>query len=506
VENKKSVRATAASLALLLGAVVFGMVLAGSLEISPLSHGSVETAVTAAPTGEGQVARNGVPAMPSFADLAEAVLPAVVAIRATTIESADSGARRGFLDQLEGLFGEGDAQLERVPREFRSDGAGSGFLISPDGWIATNNHVIEGATSVSVHLGERDYEAEVRGQDPATDIALLKIEAGSDLPFLTLGSAETLRVGDWVMAIGSPLSLGSSVTVGVVSAKGRSIRLFQDQSFESFIQTDAAINRGNSGGPLVETSGSVVGISTAMNFGAENIGFAVPVDILKRVLPQLRESGRVKRGYLGVAIDNLDYDSARAFGLESTDGALINSVVPNQPADRAGLRHGDVILRVGEHRVKQTRDLIDYVSALMPGSSVEIEVLRSGERRSFELILGERSEVAVAPTDEPEVVVSQLEWMGIELQEVDDSLRRQLGLPADVAGLLVTDLLPSSPLFDAGIRPGAILSEVNGKPIESVEGLEDVVATVQSGGYLRMYVLFLTQQGTSATFAIVRVP
>ncbi len=206
-------------------------------------------------------------------------------------------------------------------------------MVSADGYVVTNNHVIDGASKIRVRLNERIYDAELKGADPATDLAVLKIDPkGATLSYLPLGDSDRLRVGDYVMAIGNPLLLDHTVTVGVVSAKGRSIGLSQDASFENFIQTDAAINRGNSGGPLVNLRGEVIGIATAMNWGAENIGFAVPVNTLKSVLPQLRDKGRVTRGYLGINIQNLDYDRAQAFGLEQAGGALVTRVVDGSPA------------------------------------------------------------------------------------------------------------------------------------------------------------------------------
>ncbi len=256
--------------------------------------------------------------------------------------------------------------------------------------MVTNNHVIEGATSVKVHLGDRDYTAQVKGVDKATDIALLKIDAGRPLRYLELGDSDAIRVGDWVMVIGNPLNLDRTVTTGVVSAKGRSIGISGDASFENFIQTDAAINFGNSGGPLINMQGQVVAIATAINYGAENIGFAVPVSTLKEILPQLREKGRVSRGYLGLGVRNLDYTQAQAWGLPGTDGALVQSVENNAPAKDAGIQHGDVILSVDGRKVKQTRDLINYVSAKGPNATVKLDVWRDGKTVQKQVKLRER--------------------------------------------------------------------------------------------------------------------
>jgi serine protease Do len=356
---------------------------------------------------------------------------------------------------------------------------------------------------VSVRLGGRDYPAEVKGDDATTDLALLRIDAGRDLPYLDLGDSGSLRVGDWVMVIGSPLQLESTVTVGVVSAKGRSGFLLADSSFQNFIQTDAAINRGNSGGPLIDVHGDVVGIATAMNFGAENIAFAVPVDTLKQVLPQLRTEGRVRRGYLGVSIANLDHEMVEAFGLESTQGALVQHVERDTPAGRGGLEHGDVIVRVDDHRVRETRDLIDYVSSRPPGSSVEIEVVRDGRPHLLDVELGERR-TDVAELSPPAVEPgADQEWLGLGYEDLDLESRRTLELPEDFAGVLVSRVAPSSPLYEEGLRSGDVITEVNGRTVAGAAALGDVLARARSGDYLRFYV---RNQGGQFFFAVLRVP
>src|SRR6202166_811299 len=354
---------------LVLGAVVFGMVLAGGLGMTmPGMTQTSDPSLSASRAAEStaQATSHG---LPSFADLAEAVDPAIVSIQASTIEKAPHGrGRRGAggqgqgIDPFEFFFGprgRGDRGqggpggpggsdedgTPQQPEDYRSEAGGSGFVISSDGLIVTNNHVIEGASEVKVHLGDRDYTAQVKGADAATDLALLKINAGSGLKYLELGDSDRARVGDWVMVVGNPLNLNETVTTGVIRAKRRALGI-NDSSFENFLQTDAAINFGNSGGPLVNLQGRVVGIASAINYGAENIGFAVPVNTLKEILPQLREKGKVSRGYLGINIQNLDWPHAQAFGLSSTDGALVGEVVSGTPAAEAGIAHGDVITAV----------------------------------------------------------------------------------------------------------------------------------------------------------------
>ena len=489
--------------------VVFGMLLAGALELGPQVHAAPPAGAQGAPIEAAPTPIVG--GLPSYADLAERVLPAVVSIQAQTIETRDSQQRRrrGEPTPFDFFFGPQGQDGDGRQREFRNDAGGSGFVVSGDGYVVTNNHVIEGATKVRVHLGERDYDATVKGVDPATDLALLKIEAGRNLSYLRLGDSDRLRVGDHVMAVGSPLALSQTVTVGIVSAKGRAIGITQDTSFENFIQTDAAINRGNSGGPLVNLRGEVVGIATAMNWGAENIGFAVPVNTLAAVLPQLREKGKVSRGYLGINIQNLDYDRAQAFGLEGKAGALVTSVVDGSPADQAGVEHGDVVVAVDGRKVAETRDLIDYVSARPPGSSVKLEILRDGTQVEKKVELSERAAPEGLEEDDDEGDTRGIGWLGLDIQDLTPQLRESLGIPDRETGVVVSEVTASSPLYDEGVAPGDLIVEVNGRPVGSAEELESLVAGAAPGSYLRLYVRRFNPQreGDGINFfAVVRVP
>ena len=523
-----------ATFLLVLGAVVFGMVLAGGLQMTVPSQAADQNPNLSATR---LAAQHGTTTLPSFADLAEAVSPAVVSIQAATIEKAPANrGGRGGVDPFEFFFGPRNRQQrpqQQQPddedgpgqggpgqggpggpgqgEEFRSDAGGSGFVISPDGLVITNNHVVEGATSVKVHLDDRDYPAQVKGVDKATDIALLKIDAGHPLRFVELGDSDAIRVGDWVMVIGNPLNLDRTVTTGVISAKGRSIGI-SDASFENFIQTDAAINFGNSGGPLLNMQGQVVGIATAINWGAENIGFAVPVNTLKEVLPQLREKGKVSRGYLGLGVRNLDYTQAQAWGLKDTAGALVQTV-ENGPAKDAGVQHGDVILSVDGHKVKQTRDLINYVSNKGPNATVTLDVWRDGKQIQKQVKLRERP--VTSQTDEdvnpgkPEGS-SGIEWLGIQYQDISSSLRNGHGIPNDVSGIIVTNVTPTSPLYDQFVRPGTVITEINGQAIKSAADFERIVKSAKPGSYLRFYNLQPDPRGgsrsTQSFFAVVQVP
>lgn len=502
------------TLLLVLGAVTFGMVLASGLGLSV--PGIADD--SASPGPQLITPSTNSIGLPSFADLAEVVGPAVVSIRADSYQQATSRRRGGGgMDPFEFFFGprgRGQQQPDEEPegtdprgQRFRQESGGSGFVISADGLIATNNHVVDGADRLTVLLEGRDYEAEVMGTDPSTDTALLKIDAGRDLKYLQLGDSEDLKVGDWIMAIGSPLGLDHSVTVGVVSALGRSIGIIES-SFENFIQTDAAINFGNSGGPLVNLRGEVVGIATAINFGAENIGFAVPVNTLKQVVPQLRDDGRVVRGYLGVQIGNLDYETAQSFGLDSTDGALVQRVIDGQPAADAGLRHGDIVMRVDDRGVGETRDLIDYVSAQRPGESVDLRVWREGRMIDLPVELGERPGLEVAEAEAEETEVEGIEWLGIRFQDLGPAEREERGIPASAKGVLVTRVEPDSPLYDVNVRPGDVIGEVNGRGISDAETFQEELEAIPSGTYLRLYVLRFDPRSDNWTsfFAPMRKP
>jgi serine protease Do len=367
--------------------------------------------------------------------------------------------------------------------------------------------VIEGATSVKVHLGDRDYTAQIKGSDPETDIALLKIDAGNSLRYLELGDSDTVRVGDWVMVIGNPLNLDKTVTTGVVSAKGRSLGI-GDISFENFIQTDAAINFGNSGGPIVDMQGNVIAIATAINYGAENIGFAVPVNTLKTILPQLRENGKVSRGYLGIDIGNLDYEQAQAFGLDAAEGALVSNVRPDTPASDAGIEHGDVILSVDGRKVKTTRDLIDYVSSRGPSATVTLEVLRDGKRLNKQVKLRERpADGEQAEETEQPAERNPINWLGLDYQEINQNTRGLYGLPRDVEGVVVTDVRATSPLYEKGVRPGNVIQEVNGQDVKTIAEFEKVVSGLKSGSFMRLYLGVFGSNGQRGQFfAVTRVP
>ena len=444
---------------------------------------------------------------PDFASLAEQVSPAVVLV--TVAQWSDEGERGTSPEDLfNDLFGR---PRERNGAPERRNGGGSGFIIDSSGLIITNYHVVDGADKIEVLYEGRTWEAEVVGIDPETDLALIKVDAGRDLPVLPLGDSEAVRPGEWVMAIGSPGGLENSVTVGVVSAKGRRIPIGPDASFANYIQTDAAINFGNSGGPLVNLRGEVIGINTAVNYGSENIGFAVPVDTLVRILPQLRDEGRVRRGYLGILIREMDYRAAEAYGLETGRGILVSEVNEDTPAAKAGIQVGDVILEADGRALSETRELIDYVSDLGPGVQVDLKVLRDGEELDTAIELAER-EAAAGGQEEAEVQPSGLSWLGLRYRDMDPGFISGHGLPDDADGVLVVDVAPDSPFYDDGLRPAPgllqIITSVNGEDVHSVREFEQLIQAAPEGSRLRVYVRRF-QQGRGELpplFAFPRVP
>jgi serine protease Do len=489
--------------ALLTGSVVFGMILAGSLDFTKLASAQKTAApATAAASDAGPKRTPQMIALPSFADLAEQVMPAIVSVTATDIIKADRNRRRSFHN-----FGNGDGQ---DPFEFffgpdgpRGRGApddedqkqlsgGTGFLIESDGYILTNNHVIEGAEKIEVKVGDRDdYTAKVVGRDPATDLALLKIEGAKPFPVVKLGDSDRIRVGDWVMAIGDPLNFDKSVTVGVISGKGRYAGLSQaTSSFESLLQTDAAINFGNSGGPLVNVAGEVVGINTAISRLAQNIGFAVPVNMAKRLLPQLKK-GKVVRGLLGVRIESINKKWQETYDLKAPEGALVTSVEAGKPAERAGLKREDIITKVDDVVVKTNRDLIDYVSSKGPGTKVTISFLRDGKEKTAVATLEERQETAEQATkgDDDSKAGNKQKMLGLELDDLTPQARRAYGIDREVQkGVVITHVKPVSPAGDANLAEGDVILEVNGTAVSSVEELQAQMKKAPKGKYIRLYV------------------
>lgn len=411
----------------------------------------------------------------ALADLVERVSPAVVTVLAS--EEAKPRQMKGQPNPFEGTpFDEffrqfGGPNGMQPPQSGPRQGLGSGFILDAEGYIVTNNHVVDGADTVTVRLSDdREFTAEVVGTDPLTDLALLRIQAGMDLPAVTLGDSDAIRVGEDVVAVGNPFGLSSTVTTGIVSAKGRNI---SEGPYAEFIQTDAAINKGNSGGPLFNMEGEVVGVNSAIyspTGGSVGLGFAVTSNIVENVIADLREDGQVDRGWLGVSIQNVGADIAAAMGLDSPNGALVSDVVPDSPAD-GNLNPGDVIVAFEGKAVKSSSDLPRLVGATKAGSSANVRVIRDGKAQDVTVTIGQHQQSAsasgVAPTDPAETPA-----LGLTVAPLTDDMREQAGVGSDVSGVLVTDIDPNGPAAQAGLRRGDVIQRVGGTDTDSPAALK----------------------------------
>jgi serine protease Do len=426
-----------------------------------------------------------------FATLAERVVPSVVSVYSTDIVQPDEMRREMPVNPFEFFFGPEFRQPMEIPNQpMVRQSAGSGFFINENGELLTNNHVIDEADKIQIQLNDgTTYDVKVVGRDPATDIAVLRVaKADRTFPYLPLGDSESLRVGEWVVAVGNPLNMDHTVTVGVVSGTGRVLGL-SDNSFENFIQTDAAINFGNSGGPLVNAVGQVIGINTAINAGAQNLGFAVPIDTATRILPQLEKNGTVVRGYLGAQIRAISPDIEKAFKLDSRDGAFVEQVEAGHAADEAGLQHGDAIVAVDGQHVKNPRELIDAVSARPPGSKVTMGVIRDDKPLELEVKLEERpssEQLQASPGNTSEDTTSA--QIGVTARELTAQLRQVYRIGDEVSGVVITRIDPVSPAGEEGLLPGDVITEANGESITTTKALTKQVKAGVDDGYLRLYI------------------
>ena len=405
----------------------------------------------------------------SFANLAEKWRPTVVNISTTqTIKSS-----RGFSGNMPRGNFDNDDFFRRffgdIPeRESRQNSLGSGFIISSDGYIFTNNHVVAKADKIKVKLSNgKEYDAEVKGKDPNTDLALIKIKADGDLPCVVFGDSDKLRVGDWVFAIGNPFGLDHTVTAGIVSAKGRVIGA---GPYDNFIQTDASINPGNSGGPLFNIDGEVVGINTAIVAQGQGIGFAVPINLAKDVLRDLKVKGYVTRGWLGLSIQDITPDMAENMKLKDRRGALVGQVFPDDPADKAGIKTGDIIIAIAGKPIKDTHELLRIVAALPVGKKVVVRIVRDGQERNLEVVTGERKDLR-----EIAAGGKLVEQMGMTLQEITPQMARNLGL-SEKGGIVITKVNPNSPAEEAGLKAGDIILKINRTRIQVMKDFTDEVA------------------------------
>ena len=418
----------------------------------------------------------------AFSSVVKKVTPAVVHIRVEKTLDTAGGMTGGGDDFYNNPFFEqffGPQFRRQQPRQFKQQGQGSGFIISKDGHILTNNHVVEGADSITVILSDKkEVKAKLIGTDPQTDIALLKIDDGDNLPVVALGDSDALEVGEWVIAIGNPFGLSQTVTVGVVSAKGRNRVGIND--YENFIQTDAAINPGNSGGPLLNIHGEVVGINSALytrSGGYMGIGFAIPINMVKSIENQLNDQGKVTRGWIGVAIQDVDENLAKSFNLKKAEGILVSEVQQGSPAEKAGLQQGDVILRLDNKVLDDVNDLRNQISLLHPKDKAVLQIIRDGNTKDIAISIGEQP--ANFSKQSKEIGggndgTSGLKQFGLSFQNLTQDLAEQFGYKSD-QGVLIKEVEQGSTAAMAGLRPGLLVEEVNKTRVHNLKELDQIL-------------------------------
>ena len=442
--------------------------------------------------------------LPELADLADELKKTVVNVRVMKKVETEQGPfffHKGpkgeqepfedFFDQFQRFFG------DRMPKKFERNSLGSGVIISADGYILSNNHVVGEADEIVVKLSdEEEFEGKVVGRDKELDLALLKIDA-EDLPVAVLGDSDKLRVGDWVVAIGNPFGFEHTVTAGITSAKGR---VLGSGAYDNFIQTDASINPGNSGGPLFNLDGEVVGINTAIVASGTGIGFAIPINQAKAVLTQLREKGSVTRGWLGVQIQPLDQGLAEKFELKELKGALVVGVMKGDPAEKAGVKQGDVIIEVDGVKIGNTKELLNTVAKLLPGNKVDIVVIRDGKEKTLTVTLGERPTDVMAAKEEPFEEKEQKEdRLGLTVQEVSPEIAEEFGLD-EPKGVLVADVRPGSPADEAGVRRGDVIHEMEKTPISNLKDYEEVISDKKIKSFLTWL-----QRGKNRMYLVIKL-
>jgi serine protease Do len=432
----------------------------------------------------------------SFADLAEQVLPAVVNVSSTQKVPQDQQMQdldemfRDFLDRRDG-----DPQ----PGPRGGTSLGSGFIIDPAGYIVTNNHVIEDADEIMVLTHDNEeLKATIVGRDEKTDLALLKVEAGKPLPFVKWGDSDKMRIGDWVMAIGNPFGLGGTVTAGILSARQRDIN---SGPYDDYMQTDASINRGNSGGPMFNMDGEVVGINTAIfspSGGSVGIGFAIPSNLAKPIFDQIREFGKPKRGWLGVRIQTVSPELAEGLRLKDPKGALVASVTKDGPADKGGIKQGDVVLKFDGKEITQMRGLPRVVAETPTGKKADVVIWRQGKEVTLQVEVGELTEEAeqrtltsAQPQPKEMTIIEQL---GVKVSPLNDELRQKFSIPADATGVVVTEVVSGGPGAETDLRPGDVIVEVDQKPVASPEEVGQRVKLAQDNGY-RVVTLLVNRGG-----------
>jgi len=432
----------------------------------------------------------------SFADLADEVKHSVVNISTTQVVKGSplqpfAGPNAPFGkffgdDFFKHFFGD-------MPKGgMKTHALGSGFVISKDGLILTNNHVIEKATEIKVKIESgKEYDAKVVGRDPKTDLGLIKVKPDSDFPKpLRLGDSDTIRVGDWVMAVGNPFGLGQTVTTGIISAKGRIIGA---GPYDDFLQTDAAINPGNSGGPLFDMKGEVIGINTAIIAQGQNIGFTIPINLAKELLPQLK-AGKIVRGWLGVMIQDVTPDLSKSFGLKETKGVLISDVTEGSPAAKAGLKRGDVVKGFDGHEVENAHTLSRLVAATQPNSKAKLDIIRDGKEKTIEVTIGTMPQKVEGQLPEKATA-----W-GLSVQDITPELAQQLGLNPDEQGVVISGVAPGSPAGEAGLRAGDVVKEVNRQEIQNLNDYNQAIEKARQDKSL----LFVIKRGGGTLYVVLK--
>jgi serine protease Do len=424
---------------------------------------------------------------PSFADLVEVMKPSVVNISTTSVVKP-----RRFREMVpHSPYGENDPFEEffkrffgnNPQREYKQRGLGSGFIISEDGYVVTNNHVVEKADDISIILENGDsYEAKVIGRDPKTDLAVIKFKPEGKLQAVKFGNSDNLRIGEWVIAIGNPFGLGYTVTAGIVSAKGRSLGL---GVYDDFIQTDASLNPGNSGGPLFNLKGEVVGVNTAIVARGQGIGFAIPINMADFVIEQLKEGGKVVRGWLGIYVQKLTPEIASSMNLKEDEGALVSDVTPGSPAEKAGIKRGDVIVEFDGEKIDDVTDLTTLSAVTPPGKEATIKLVRDGKTSEVTVKLGETPEQEAKPAEE-----KSEKMFGITVRELTPQIVQRFNLSVD-EGVIISDVERGSAAAEAGVRPGDVVIEVNKKPVKS---LKDYTSAL------------VVKRGENTIYAALRVP
>jgi serine protease Do len=432
---------------------------------------------------------------PDFVELAKKLKPSVVNISTAKTISPQKRMQRppnSFgQDPFEDFF---NRFFDNVPQHsYKQQSLGSGFIISNEGYILTNNHVVAGADEIKVKLSDgRDFKAEVKGTDEKLDLAVLKIDVKGGLPVAKMGDSDAIQVGEWVMAIGNPFGLNQTVTAGIVSAMGRVIG---SGPYDDFIQTDASINPGNSGGPLFNAEGKVIGINTAIVAGGQGIGFAIPINMAKGVLPQLEEKGKVTRGWLGVAIQPVTPELAQSFGVEGEKGALVADVTKDSPADKAGVKSGDIILEFDGKQIQEMNNLPRLVASTPVGKKVKLKILRNGKPETITVAIeklkdGEESAQPGAVQDR----------MGMTVKELTPELAAQIGIK-ETTGVVVAAVKPGSVSEEAGIAAGDVIKEINGTKISSAADFAKAVSAHKKGEIMRL----LLRRGDNSLFVAIKV-